>query len=1156
MNRSCPLALLLLAMASATAFATQEGEYFRETQNLPVAESAMLPRDGLLFWLRSDTGVDTDADGTVRQWQEAGGGLSFAALANAGQPARRVAAVVGDHPAVEFAAAQHRPGGLRSPAVEIDPERGLTLFALARVAAPVHIGFLLGYGASYQTSGSLAMSVGGGAGRTLLRANTGLDAPDIGSTGGNLVGKGFVLFASRFDPATGRQTLYENGVEVGRAQRHQPLAASHPFAVGVEARGQWSFAGHMLAALAYNRALDDGDMQAVQRALFADYGLAGGSAVSVLAPQLPFAYYPSRRQMEVAVELGPERLAKARGDQAESAPPTELLVQIVDLASERLVATGLVPLDGQARGQACFAVPDLSDGEYAVDYVVGQHRERSPKTFVRQHFPFEKTAYGASHEVYPPFEPVRVKGRTVDVVGRRYTINAQGLFDSVISLDRELLAAPMRLVVETTDGQRLDWRTGWFSSGVKGRATHADQAVFETAAKGRLFNVQSTIVVQEDGCAKVTMTWQPQATPATIRRAWIDIPLRDAEVPLFHYVADNGMRFNYAGHTPRLPPEMAGQGRIEWYREAWDGWVPMRWRAVPLEPTANPAPANQPLLLWNAANPHQHGNQHRWDHRPFVPYLWLGAEERGLAFFMENERDFETDYRTPLQRIVRDGDQVIVHIDIVQRPVVLDRPRTIVFGLMASPGKPLEPAFRTRPFASGVGPVSCWGGWQCSSKYPDNQDWSIVDRIQEIRRRGKMTPDDHAWFAAKYEEVKSRWPERKINGETDWLWLTKHFAQRAADRGHVHSGIYFEEHATDTRKPEWQVFQDEWASAEFNRFQPRPANWGVFSPSYHDFVLYMANQWMSRGVSLYFDNTNPKRCYNERFGPAYRTPSGSLVYGISVFAQRDYYRRIYKLREEWNRRPAEYPIDFTLHITNTQTLPFNTWCSATLDLEQRAHTENPAEVPPEVEIDGLKGGFQLPWAPDYTRTVTFGRQAGTIPMGLDFVSGHGRHHSNQFTPAMLVRDWAMRRLHDIRPGYMWMQSAAQARQCEEIAKAFGYGDRQAVDHHNYWAENPFATVDHPQVKWLALVKRRPAAETAAATAPPQATDRLTPETATLLLLLQSYSRTEAITVNLTLPGTDWLQDALDGETFPLADGRTRITLPANFGTRLLLGRHR
>ena len=848
---------------------------------------------------------------------------------------------------------------------------------------------------------------------------------------------------------------------------------------------------------------------------------AGGNTVSIMATKLPYAYYPSKKQMEVAIELGPELLKKS------GTAPKSVDVRIISVKTGQQCATGVVSLDKKNRGQTVFEIPDLPDGEYAVEYVIGNHVERSPRTFKRIHFPFEKIAFGKTHEVYPPFEPVKVNENTVSVVGRTYTVNAAGLFDSVISLGRELLGAPMKLIAETADGKQVEWQKG----DIKGRELYPDEALFETETQGSGIKVQSSVTVNEDGCAKIAMTLMPDTKkPVTVSRLYVDIALKDSEVPLFHYIADNGMRFNYGGRTPR-------GGKIEWYKEKWDANVPLRWRVVQA--------GNDDGVIWTSSDTRQHDNIFAKDHRPFVPYIWLGAEERGLAFFMENEKSFATNYKTPVQKIIRNGDRVIIRVEIFQKPETMNGPRTITFGLMASPGKPMEKDFRSRPFANCIGPVVCWGGWMCASKYPDNQDWSIVDKIQEIRKRGKITAEDQAWLDGKYKEVKARWPDRLMQDDPkaiNWLQSVTKFAQRAPE-GRNYSGIYFEEHATDTRLPEWEVFQDEWASAEFNRFRDKPANWGVFSPSYHDFVLYMANEWMKRGVSIYFDNTNPKRCYNERFGPAYRTPDGSLVYGISIFGQRDYYRRIYKLLCLWNANGVEYQIDSTLHVTNTQTLPFNTWATATLDLEQRSHTEDPGKVPAEVVIekkganDNLKlKGYQLPWPPDYTRTVTFGRQTGTIPLALDFVSGHLRHDAGKYTSEMLLRNWAMCRIHDIRSHQPWPKNALQVRQYDKVFTDFGYGKLDQVEHHNYWVEKPFVTVNDDRIKWMALTK--------IAKSEPFG-----------LLLLQSYSRTETIIVPLVFPGAAALMDIETKEIILTQEGKAQIAMPANFATRMFLVAH-
>ena len=817
-------------------------------------------------------------------------------------------------------------------------------------------------------------------------------------------------------------------------------------------------------------------------------------AAPAVAADIRFAYYPGRKAIDVAVER-----ADAAGD---------LAIRVVAEADGRVAARAAVPVDAQGIAHGTIPLPDLPDGVYRVECEQAGTISAAKHSFTRERFPFETERYGITHEVFPPFEPVAVEGATVSVVGRTYALNPCGC-DQVTSLGRPLLAAPIRLVGETDSGP-----IAWRDSRIAVRKAHDDEAVFEGSLVSDAVAVSSRGWVQEDGCMRVELAIAAGPRPAAVKSLVLEIPLREEAARGFHFIGDNSMRFNYAGPTP--------QGRTTWYREPWDHWVPIRLRE---EPESAPGPPDGEI--WNSSQMEQYANGERADHRPSVPYLWLGTEERGLAWFADNESGCVTDFTRPLQRVVRRGGVVVMEIDLVQQPFTFAAPRTITFGLMASPGKPMEPAFRTRPIASGIGPVSCWGGWLCASKYPTDRDFGIVDKIQEARRSGTV---DKAWFETRGRRVAEAWPGRKINGGADWLDLTLHFAGLAAGSKNAAAGTYFEEHATDPLTREWQVFQDEWSSLRFHRFAGRDSPQGVFAESYQDFAAWCANEWMKRGVSLYFDNAYPKRCYQPTGGTGFFDDAGKLRYGTTMFAQRRYYRRIWKLSQEWNRRGGPWPIDVTLHMTNTQTLPFNTWATATLDLEQLSHTADPAAGPPEVATQ--KGGFQLPWLPDYTRIVTSGRMVGAVPLALDFVSGQLRHDCAGYTPAMMLREWGMCRVHDVRPSTHldWVGSAAVARKHDAAMREFGYG-RADVRHVNYWDENPPVHVADPRVKWLAL-------------------DRKDGDAFPGMLLLQSYERQESVACDVRFPRATVFTDIDTGEEIPASDDTARITVPAPFGTRL------
>ncbi len=520
------------------------------------------------------------------------------------------------------------------------------------------------------------------------------------------------------------------------------------------------------------------------------------------------------------------------------------------------------------------------------------------------------------------------------------------------------------------------------------------------------------------------------------------------------------------------------------------------------------------------------------DIRPFVPYVWLGGVRRGLAWAGESDRGYVTDDVQPVQQVLRDGDRVIVRVHLVQIPFTLVEPRTVRFALQASPGKPMEPDWRTRTFSSGVGPVVCWGGYRCSSKYPDGARFDVVDKIQEVRRTGVS---QGAWFEQRDRDRAT--PQRLVHAEKPWLDYVKTFVRNAVvdfKRGGLprRSGVYFEEHGTDPRIPEWAVFQDEWASIPFPRFTERPryGHWGVAGASYRRFALYWANEWLKRGVSLYFDNAYPKRSYNtfitdayrydepvERSGAgswygfasdSYQKRQGRLRWAVTVFEQRQYYRRIWKRVQETNRRgEAAYPVALTMHMTNTQVLPMHTWCTATLEPEQGYRSTD--------------DGKRLPFPPDYSQVISSGRQVGCIPISLYSLRGTKTQQLKDGGDLRApLSGWGMATIHEMRGS---LPKCDFVREHYHPAWEALYG-KSDVTVHNYFADEPRVEVDQDLVKWIALERGDEA-----------------------LLLLQSYAA-GPLAVRVRCPPYTRGIDVETGAATSLDDP---VQMPPEYGTRML-----
>lgn len=766
--------------------------------------------------------------------------------------------------------------------------------------------------------------------------------------------------------------------------------------------------------------------------------------------------------------------------------------RVLDSRSGKEVAKGVLKLDGAGRGQGRFPVGDLPAGEYAVEYSIAGTAVRLPQTFFREKFPWEGNTLGKGHDVFPPFEPVKVDGATVRVVDRAYRVNALGMLDSVLSQNRELLAGPMTVTVKA-GGRDAALRPG----AVSGRVLHPDQAEFTGSASGEALSISARTLVEEDGCCRVEWTIAPGPKPAPVDWMELAIPLKEEEASLFGWSAQDSMRHHYWG---AVPP----RGAIAWDTEQGKAptWVPASWTK-----TEGPAPADG--RVWDSTrNLHwTHGNQD-----PFVCYVWMGSEERGLAWWADRPGQFAHDGRSPIQLVCREPGRVVLRVRVIQAPTVIEKPRKLVFGLQASPTKPLRPDWRTHPVSGGGGlPVVCWGGYYCSSKYPDNRDFAVVDQIMRMALEFREGLEGEVRKKIQEIDAKRIWRDVKVFGDTDWATAQTWFMGTARWKN---CAAYVEEHGTYVRMPEWQVFQDEWASHEFNRFQEGEGSGGVIAPSYHDFAVYYQNEYMRRGVSLYYDNSMPRQESNPF------SLDGERDCAAGLWGLRDYYRRVWKQLKRLERdKVPPLPVDFTIHLTNCKILPMHTWSTNLLDLEQPYR----------------KG---KPFPPDYTRAMTSGRQIGTIAHGMYPLANYNDYReaaTGKWTEEQALADWAMYQVHEVRSNHWadWRSEWKQWKSFRDALVKAGYG-REKARVVNYWKpEAPVAVRGGPETTWIAVVP------------PPDAA----PNGVLGAVLLQSYAENGAKAA-VTWEGAKALVDHRTRKA-SAPGGRADVDLPGRFGTALL-----
>ena len=701
-----------------------------------------------------------------------------------------------------------------------------------------------------------------------------------------------------------------------------------------------------------------------------------------------FAYYPSYKFVRVLVdtrELGKEAEA-IRTAKVALAGPSGRKVLNEAIAWEKAPATQE------------FQIGDIPDGDYILTVTLDGWKEPFVRTFKRIHFPWEGNRLGITDRVLPPFEPIRVKGNKVSVVLREHKVGGLGLWDQVTSLGRDLLADSMELVA---DGRKALHGKGQFTE------TRPNAAVYEGRAEHRAVTVATKCTTECDGCMRVEVTLSPGAARDPLKSLWLDIPLRDKEMPLWH-VTSTTLRVNPAGETPK------GEGVV------WDS-------------------AQFPDGNW-------HGN--------FKCYLWLGGAERGLCWFADNDAGWvlSTDDKgvpnVPCQQLIRKGGNLTLRVNLVQKPVTLTEPRTIVFGLMASPGKPMKPNWRR----IGITEESRFNMCYCApatycAKTPWGGDFSIADWAYQ-KRTGRPGPDKaliEAWKERHFpKDMDPKFRDSAIN-----LALGPFLGTFGPKQNYYK--MYFEEfHTTAQVHPESHVFQSEWSGNWYGKLLDRPTvenhkMWGIgcggIVPSYRDFACWYAAEWVKRGIGCYFDNAFPLRAYDLLTTNAYKLPDGRVQPSAGMWARRDYLRRVWVIHQTMAPKDAT-PI-MMIHMTNTHILPYMVWNEENLDLEWK--------FGPEPQ--------QSKFPHDMLRAESLGRQTGNAPYVIANVQDAKTKEEAEF--ADRTRFGAMF-VHEIR----WFGGPVPM---AKLAADFGYG-QDDCQVWNYWDDDYPVESSDPQAKSL-LLKR-------------------------------------------------------------------------------------
>ncbi len=651
----------------------------------------------------------------------------------------------------------------------------------------------------------------------------------------------FIAFVH--DPQRKELRIYVNGILSNRQARNENIGGTDTtiLAIGRYAgnNSNW-FHGLIDEVRIYNRALSNDQIKSLH-----ELNLTS----SFRRIKLTTAHLFSRRRVRADVDVR-NLLPLSRG--------VSIAVRLMHAGEANVLQEKLIdPLPESGKQQVEFSTAGLPPGRYEIRAsLIGGKEQIEPAvgTFTAASRPaWLGTTEGRSDEVLAPWTPLRVRKErslAVEMWGRSYHFSDRPRIDQIETLDRAILAGPIRLVAKV-GGKPVRWSSP--PAELK-KETGSHVRIVQRATGSRLA-LTLCHDIEYDGLIKTKVSIE-SSNAVRLDELVLEIPL-SRQYAKNLYSSPYGLRtwFIYPGKL--RPGMLPDEGKVTGYR-----------------PTV----------------------------------LWIGDERGGLAWMSDSGLNWYANEPDKATEIIVDDSRVLVRLRMVATPVQLD-PQTqaathptglpamqpasgvsrldYTFALQATPVKPIEQSAWDRRIAS-----SPWYG----------EDFSILER----RIEGKPAID---YFAE--QGVKTifllNWTEffsytRPVGFEDD----LRRFVKAAHERG-MKVMPYVGGFLLSERSREWSFLKDEviglrsipdatvrgyFGYHENKQYANRVCYRSVMSDFLVDGIAHLIDEYDIDGV--YLDSTvYPSPCLNTLHGCGYIRPDGTVAHVNPIFEIRELLKRIY-----------------------------------------------------------------------------------------------------------------------------------------------------------------------------------------------------------------------------------------------------------------------
>lgn len=432
---------------------------------------------------------------------------------------------------------------------------------------------------------------------------------------------------------------------------------------------------------------------------------------------------------------------------------------------------------------------------------------------------------GRSDLVPKPWIPMRVDGQTIECWGRKYVYDSSSLPVQIISKDKPLLSAPMEFIL-SANGEDYHFRKAEVD------ITQVNDGLIDvvTISDSGPFRLKLKASYEFDGMAKMELSLSCPDDVSSVDALRMVVPLRAENVRYYQLTS------SISGHAPSTNSD----------RMPVDG-----------------------LRL-----------------NDFREVVWLGDAVRGFCWFAEGMKGWRLKNERSVQVVTPDenGTRELI-VKMIEKPLTLERPWKIVFGVQATPNKPLPADFRQLADRSAI--QWCWF-WGEGHYYPFQSTFTDKARehVAKYRKKGKeVMPCSSLCFYGRYHSQNAFFganPKGGLMYRELMLW-----------------GPLWQRTTLPTRLPsvpEKHTAPGKWFDKknEPSRLTSCCAN----SPWQDYYIWRLAQTIEETGLgAIYLDNPI-YQCANEHHGCGYVDYKGEWRPSCPIFAMRNMVKRIYKLFHE------------------------------------------------------------------------------------------------------------------------------------------------------------------------------------------------------------------------------------------------------------------